>query len=148
MPAVRDILAHKPSTTVHSIAAASSCLDAVKKMSQHRIGSLVVTDADGALAGIVTERDILWHVAAHPADLAAVPVGDMMTREVIVCAPEDDLNTIRSIFRTRYVRQVPVVGEDGGLLGIISIGDVNAFQVTESETTIRFMKDYIRGNVR
>lgn len=56
--------------------------------------------------------------------------------------------TVRSIIRTRYVRQVPVVGEDGGLLGIISIGDVNAFQVTKSKTTIRFMKDDIRGNVR
>lgn len=148
MPTVRDILTHKPDTTVHSTTAASSCLDAVRKMSGHRIGSLVVTDADGTLAGIVTERDILWHVAARPADLAAVPVSEVMTREVIVCTPEDDLNAVRSIFRTRYVRQVPVVGEEGRLLGIISIGDVNAFQITESETTIRFMKDYIRGNVR
>ncbi|MBI3467721.1 MAG: CBS domain-containing protein [Planctomycetes bacterium] len=148
MPTVRDILAHKSDTTVHSIAAASSCLDAVKKMSQLRIGSLVVTGPDGALVGIVTERDILWHVVAHPADVAVVPVSDVMTRDVVVCTPEDDLNAIRSIIRSRYVRQVPVVSEDGNLLGIISIGDVNAFQITESETTIRFMTDYVRGDVR
>lgn len=148
MPTVRDILTHKPETTVHSIAASASCLDAVRSMSQHRIGSLVVTGADGGMAGIVTERDILWHVAASPSDLGAVPVSDVMTREVIVCTPEDDLNAVRSIIRSRYIRQIPVVGEDGSLLGIVSIGDVNAFQVTESETTIRFMKDYIRGNVR
>jgi len=148
MPTVRDILAHKSDATVHSIAATSNCLDAVRKMSQLRIGSLVVTDAGGALVGIVTERDILWHVSARPSDLAAVPVSDVMTRDVIVCTPEDDMNSVRSIIRSRYVRQIPVVGEEGRLLGIISIGDVNAFQITDSETSIRFMKDYIRGDVR
>ncbi len=148
MPTVSDLLMHKQRATVHSIPVSSDCLEAVKKMLQHRIGALVVTGPDHATMGILSERDILRHVASHSVDLAQVSVSEVMTVDVIVCTPEDDLNTIRSIMRSQYVRQIPVVGGDGTLLGIVSIGDVNAHQLTESKIEVKFMKDFIQGRVR
>jgi CBS domain-containing protein len=70
------------------------------------------------------------------------PVSDLMTREVVFCGPEDDINTIMAIMTDRRIRHLPVM-RDNQLLGIISIGDVVKFRIEEIETEAAAMRQYI-----
>ncbi|MDH3716698.1 MAG: CBS domain-containing protein [Planctomycetota bacterium] len=147
MSTVHDILSVKGSL-VHTISGSSSVADAIKKMTDKQVGCLVVIRDDSSVSGIISERDVMRRLAAGQEDLSKLPVSDVMTAEVIVCTYSDGLNRVRSIMKTHWVRQIPVIAEDGKLLGIISIGDVNAYLIGEEETEIKYLHDYIHGHVR
>jgi CBS domain-containing protein len=68
-----------------------------------------------------------------------------MTSEVICCAPNDDLDEVSAIMSQRRIRHLPVCGGDGKLQGMISIGDLNAFNVSQQAAQIGFLSDYIYG---
>jgi CBS domain-containing protein len=148
MPTVKDVLAEKETTHVHTIAETASVLDAVEKLNRFRIGCLVVTREDTTISGLIAERDVIRRIGGVQVDLSQVPVSDVMTREVIVCTPADSLNAVRSIMRTQWIRQLPVVDPGGKLLGIISLGDLNAFLISEEDVQISYLHDYIQGKVR
>jgi len=99
-----------------------SIRQALGLLKEHNIGALVVVDAAGAPAGILSERDIVRE-AARDERLFGRIVGEIMTRDVIVGVPEDDLRAVRHTMTERRFRHVPVVVE-GRLIGIVSIGDV------------------------
>ena len=142
MSTVKEILSAK-GTHVETISESADVLNAVKKMNAERIGCLVVTGDDDGVKGIVAERDILRRIATTQEDLSHVPVSQVMTRHVIVCRPTDRLNQMRSTMKTHWVRQIPVVDDEGKLQGIISIGDVNAFLIDEEDVEIKYLHDYI-----
>ena len=148
MSTVEDVLAGKTTAHVHTIAETASVLDAVQAMNQYRIGCLVVTREDTTISGIIAERDVIRRLGCAQEDLSRVPVSDVMKREVIVCIPSDGLDAVRSVMRTQWIRQVPVVDPDGGLVGIISLGDLNAHMLSEGDVEITFLHDYIEGKVR
>jgi CBS domain-containing protein len=148
MPTVKDVLAEKATTHVHTIAETASVLDAVEKLNRFRIGCLVVTREDTTISGLIAERDVIRRIGGVQVDLSQVPVSDVMTREVIVCTPADSLNAVRAIMRTQWIRQLPVVDPGGKLLGIISLGDLNAFLISEEDVQISYLHDYIQGKVR
>jgi CBS domain-containing protein len=95
---------------------------ALTLLAQHNIGALVVVDEGYQPVGILSERDIVREAARNEA-LFARGVGELMTREVIVGVPEDDLKTVGHTMTERHIRHLPVV-EKGKLVGIVSIGDV------------------------
>lgn len=150
---VRDILAHKggqvvvidPQATVHV---------AVRKLNEHRIGALVVTGRDGAIVGILSERDILHECGARcdavaegrPSLEAVGPalVRDLMTREVVTGDMDDDLTAVMSVMTEHRIRHLPIV-EEGGLVGIISIGDAVKACVQMAEEENQHLKAYIQG---
>ena len=145
MPTVRDVLAVK-GESLHTIQASSTVLDATRKMNQNKIGALVVME-NGRVAGIFTERDVLMRVVAEELPPSAVIVGNVMTRDVICCSPEDDLDEVSAIMKAKRIRHVPVCDADGKLHGMISIGDVNAQYASNAEQHIHFLNDYIYGRV-
>jgi CBS domain-containing protein len=147
MSKVRDILSVK-GDPVHTISETSSVLEAVKRMNEFKIGALVVMGQGTAPSGMITERDVLRRIATVANDLADVAVGDVMTKRVIVCGPDDQIDKVRSIMKHHYIRQLPVVDDDGRLLGIVSLGDVNSFLISEEATEIKHLHDYIHGHVR
>jgi len=118
MPTVRDILAEKGSQ-VHRIAATASVLEATRAMNDHQVGALVVMDG-AQIAGIFTERDVLRRVVAEERAPSAVRVGDVMTRNVVCCRPETDIDEASRIMRDRRVRHLPVADDRGQILGMIS----------------------------
>ena len=99
-----------------------SIRQALASLAEHNIGALVVVDEALVPRGILSERDIVRE-AARDERLFARSVGEIMTRDVIVGVPEDDLRAVRHTMTERRIRHVPVVAE-GRLLGIVSIGDV------------------------
>lgn len=143
MPTVADIISKKGST-VHSTTPDATVLDATNKMNQHKLGALVVM-ADGVVAGMFTERDVLRRVVGEQRNPATTRVKDVMTSEVICCSPQTDMDDVSAIMQQKRVRHVPVCDEHGKLLGLVSIGDVNAYHVVHQEATIEYLNEYIYG---
>ena len=128
--------------------------DAICTLNEHGIGALVVTGENGEISGIITERDILreYGKGCDPRDAASQPketgvaslVRDVMTKELIIGVPDDDLNYVMSIMTKNRIRHLPiVVGKE--LAGMVSIGDVVNAHVDETEFENRMLKDYIHG---
>ena len=143
MTMVRDLLARKGSQVL-SVGPDASVLDAALLMNEHRVGALVVLDG-GKLAGIFTERDILRRVVADRRDPAATPIHEVMTREVACCQAHTSLDEARFVLMDRRIRHLPVVDNCETLVGMVSIGDLNAHQAHEHEHTICVLQDYIYG---
>ena len=145
MPTVKQVLESK-GRELHTIETRATVLEAVRKMNQHKIGALVIME-NGRPVGILTERDILTRVVAEELSPPAVKVEAVMTRDMICCDPEDDLDEVSAIMKTKRVRHVPVCDPDGTLHGMVSIGDVNAHYASNAAQTIHFLNDYIYGRV-
>lgn len=145
MATVRTLLQGKGSTVV-SVSRDATVLDAAILMNQHKIGALIVRDGD-RLEGIFTERDVLRRIVAARLDPAQIRVGDVMTTDVIVCEGDCSIEDARNIFRNQRIRHLPVVDREGRLEGMISIGDLNAYQLNGQETTIHYLEEYIYGRV-
>lgn len=127
MPATaRDLLAEKNSSVVYTIGADVTVIEACRVMLERRIGSLLVT-SEARVEGIFTEWDVLARVVAAGRDPAATRVGEVMSREVVMVPPDEPIQRLEQLMRTRRFRHLPVVGERG-LLGILSIGDVAAWR--------------------
>jgi CBS domain-containing protein len=140
---IQDILARKGSQ-VQTIGPEASVFDAATLMNQHKIGSLLVAE-DERLVGIITERDILLRVVAQRRDVDATHVADVMTTEVACARPHTTIEEARSVMKNRRIRHLPVCEEDGHIDGLISIGDLNAWDNDSQEFTIHFMEQYIYG---
>jgi CBS domain-containing protein len=141
MNQVSEILGDK-GREVLEIEADASVLDAVKRMVEANIGSLLVRD-DGEVAGIVTERDYLRSVALEGPTDEQVTVREIMSSPLIVVSPETTIDECMALMTDRRIRHVPVVGEDGDVVGIVSIGDVVKFKSKQQSFEIRYLTDYI-----
>jgi CBS domain-containing protein len=118
---VSRILAAK-NTNVVTIGPAQKIQDALLLLAQYDIGALVVTNDVDELIGILSERDIVRR-AVDDNDILLLNVADVMTKNVIVGVPQDDLINVAHTMTERRFRHLPIV--DGKrLLGIVSIGDV------------------------
>ena len=143
MPTVQDILSVK-GNTVHYVAVGTTVLSATRLMNEHGIGALVVTE-DDRVVGMFTERDVLRRVVAEERDPAQCRVGDVMTDRVACCRPETEISEARSVLKNHRIRHLPVINEDGQLLGMISIGDLNAYDADGREATIFLLQEYLYG---
>ena len=140
MPTVQEILARKGSNVI-SVKPGETVLKAAELMSERGIGGLVVTEG-GRLVGIFTERDILRRVVAQRRDPATTKVADVMTTPVTACGPDTPVDECAAMMTGKRIRHLPVVA-DRGLAGMITIGDVLAFQVREQQATIDYMHHFM-----
>ena len=76
-----------------------------------------------------------------------VTISEVMTSNVICCRPEDDINEVAAIMTNQRIRHVPVCNEEGELLGLVSIGDVNAHHASAQQAQIHYLNEYIYGRV-
>jgi CBS domain-containing protein len=143
MPIVQDILQVKGSN-VYSTEPQATVLEAVQKMNQHKLGALVVME-DDHVVGMFTERDVLRRIVGEERNPKTTRVNEVMTREVVCCPPDTDLDEVSAIMKQRRIRHLPVCDESGRIYGMVSIGDVNAFYASNQEATITFLNEYIFG---
>lgn len=108
------------------------------------IGALVVTDQNGTLQGILSERDIVRRMAETPGETLPQSVEDLMTRDVVTCGPDDLLNDVLKRMTEGKFRHMPVLS-DGKLRGMITIGDVVNYRLKELEYEALRMKQMIVG---
>jgi CBS domain-containing protein len=140
MHSVAEILAEK-SGELLTVDADDSVLDAVKKMVDANVGSLLVV-VDGRIQGIVTERDYLRRVTLEGRTDADTPVREIMTSPLIVVAPDTSVDECMALMTDRRIRHLPVV-EDGRIVAVVSIGDVVKFQSQQQDFQIKYLTDYI-----
>ena len=139
---VRDILQSK-GTTVTTIGPEATIHEAMKTLVQHRIGSLVVSDEGGKIVGIITERDILRECAEHSERVKNTQVREVMTTNLIIGLPDDEISYVMGIMTHNRIRHLPIIANEK-LEGLISIGDVVKAQLEETEFENRYLKDYIQ----
>jgi CBS domain-containing protein len=139
---VRHILEIK-GREVATIPGATTLLDATRALARRRIGALVVTDAEGGLAGIISERDLVNAIARHGAGVLDDAVSLYMTRSPATCAEGDPVDQIMEMMTTGRFRHVPVLDGDERLCGMISIGDVVKSRIDETVREAAALRDYI-----
>lgn len=126
---ISQILAKKTPKII-SISHDNSIRIAISRLTEHRIGAIIVLDDAGNLCGILSERDIVrW--AAQNEDVFAQPVSRVMTGDVVVGLPQDDIMSVAHVMTERRFRHLPIVDDDGKVIGMISIGDVMKAQRDE-----------------
>ncbi len=113
-------------------------------LAEHRVGALVVSAGDGAVDGIVSERDVVRHLQSDGAGILDRPVSAIMTSEVRTCSPEDRLDDLMIMMTEHRVRHIPVL-VDERLAGIISIGDVVKNRIDELQVERDQLTAYITG---
>lgn len=117
---------------------------ATEILRDHSIGALVVTDADGALCGILSERDIVRKLADTPGQTLPKLVEEIMVRDVITCGPDDDLVSVLKKMQAGRFRHMPVV-QDGKLTAMVTIGDVVGYRLSEVEHEALQLKQLVVG---
>jgi len=115
---------------------------AISKLTEHRIGALVVTNGDRKVIGILSERDIVRVIGRHGATALDQSVRQAMTAKVKICTENHSINQVMEIMTQGRFRHLPVE-KNGQLDGIISIGDVVKKRIEEVEREAEEIKQYI-----
>jgi CBS domain-containing protein len=143
MNCIREILRDKedghPLVATHP---GATVLEATLLMNEHRTGSVLVMSG-GRLVGIFTERDVLRRIVADRRSPEATPVREVMTDDVVCCGLDATVDEVADVMRFRRIRHVPVVDADGSVVGLVSIGDINAHRVCNCEVALHQVEDYI-----
>lgn len=140
---MKDILAEKGSRVI-TCHEDNSVMEALAIFSANRVGSLLVVDPYDNIQGILAPRDVLMAMLRQPDTFKEIRVKDIMTRNLIVGTPDDNISYIQAIMTENRIRHVPIV-EGKRLRGLVSIGDVVKAQMTEKEVENRYLKEYIEG---
>ena len=137
-----ELLRIKGSVEILKIGENDCIDDAATKLTKNKIGALLVEDASGGIAGILSERDIVGAMGTHGADLHGVPVSELMTVNLIRCKPTDSINEAMAMMTDRHIRHLPIF-DDGGLVGFISLGDLVKSRISEVQAEADAMRQYI-----
>jgi CBS domain-containing protein len=121
----------------------ATVFDAVAKMDEKDIGSLVVMDGD-EIVGVITERHYARNVVLKGKTSLATPVRDIMEKHVFIARPEQSVEQCMAVMTEKRVRHLPVVDGDK-LVGIISIGDLVKSIIGDQKFMIGQLEHYIRG---
>jgi CBS domain-containing protein len=137
---ISNILAKKGSD-VATIGPAQTIREALALLVGKRIGALIVVDDAGKVVGLLSERDIIREAAQNEA-LFGQLVGSIMTKDVIVAHPGDDLHAVEKTMTVKRFRHLPIM-DRGELIGIVSIGDVVKAALEEYEGVIETLESRV-----
>lgn len=137
---VKDLLDRK-GRKVTSIPPHTTVYDAIKKMAENDIGSLVVTK-DGAVVGILTERHYARNIVLKGLASPGTSVESVMETNVIYATPEQSMDECMAVMTNKKIRHLPVI-ENESLIGIISIGDLVYAIIDRQKFTIEQLENFI-----
>jgi CBS domain-containing protein len=140
-----SVLLERKGSELETLPLDATVLDAVERLTSRNIGAIVITEADGRLAGLLSERDIVRELAATGPSTLELAVSVVMARDVETCTPTTRTSQLMRVMTEQRVRHVPVVDGDWHLVGIVSIGDVVKWQLDELSTEAEQLANYVRG---
>lgn len=140
---ISDILHHKHDDQVWTVPSDATVRELLALLAEHHIGAAVVGTND-QVEGIVSERDVVRRLHTDGADVLDREVSELMSRDVITCAPNDAVDTVANLMTERHIRHLPVV-ENGAMVGVVSIGDVVSSRIRELQTDRDQLEQYITG---
>lgn len=129
-------------STVHTCSVTTPVSEAVGMLAERRIGALPVLDGT-TLAGIFSERDVIYRLREFGPSVLDRPVADVMTAPAITVAPETDVLEALSLMTRRRFRHLPVI-EGGRMVALVSIGDLVKFRIDAIESEAEAMRTYIQ----
>ena len=132
----REVVTARRETTVQQ---------AMDMLISNKISCLPVLDAKNCLIGILSDKDIFRRVYDDPKGFQSATVGELMTEDVLVGIPDDELSYIAGIMTNNRIRHVPIVEEEQ-LVGLVSVGDVVKTQMEQVQIENRHLKQYIGGD--
>jgi CBS domain-containing protein len=139
---VKEVLAGKPTHDVVTVKPDATVRELLALLAEHNIGALVVSEDGGSVDGIVSERDVVRRLHADETVLES-PVSSIMSADVATCEGDATVNELMQVMTERRFRHIPVVGDDGRLTGIMSIGDVVKSRMSE----LQFERDQLDSYV-
>jgi CBS domain-containing protein len=139
---IKNILAKKGMNVI-TIRPDQTLRDVVAVLAQRKIGVLVVVDPGGKPVGIISERDVI-RIAHQTEDFFKIRIDAVMTKDVVVGSPDDDLKSVQQTMTQRKFRHLPVM-EQGRLVGIVSISDLVKAIVEEYQGEIETLETQITG---
>jgi CBS domain-containing protein len=142
MTTIRQLLDQK-GRNVWSVEPGTTVYDAVAKMAEKNVGSLVVMDGE-KLVGLITERHYARNVVLKGKTSPKTPVGDIMERNVVVAWPEQSVEECMAVMTDKRVRHLPVL-EKEKLIGIVSIGDLVKSIIGDQKFIIEQLEHFIQG---
>lgn len=116
--------------------------DAAAILAERRIGALPVMDGK-ALAGMFSERDVIYGLKTKGADILALTVADVMTAPAVTVEPDTSILAALSLMTRRRIRHLPVVA-DGEMVGFVSIGDLVKYRIDQIQSEAEAMRAYIQ----
>ncbi len=138
---VKELLREK-GTELIGIYSDTRISQAIEKMVERNIGAVIVVDGNTPI-GLFTERDVLKAWVKYGKDFSDIPVSNVMSRDMVVVQPEDDIQYAMSVMNSKKIRHLPVVEKEGKIIGIISIRDVVRALVGKLEAEVHYLKEYI-----
>lgn len=138
---VSQILGQK-GAVIFSCSPQETIAAAAQRLNDHRIGAMIVLDANDDVAGIISERDIVRALAEAGALALTSPVASFMSRDIVYAEPKESIDLLLSRMTDRRIRHLPVCKE-GKLLGVVSIGDLVKARIAETEAEAEGLKAYI-----
>ncbi len=126
-----------------SVAPADSVRKAIELMATHHVGALLVMN-QGALVGIISERDYARKVILKNRSSQETPVSEIMTSPAVTVTPTDTVRHCMQVMTERRFRHLPVT-EGGRVVGILSIGDLVKAVIEEQSAQIEQLERYIAG---
>jgi CBS domain-containing protein len=114
-------------------------------LAEARIGAVLVRDDGGDVLGIVSERDIVRCIATHGAAAVTMPAALLMTRALHTVTPATKITEALELMTDRRVRHLPVIAEDGGLAGMVSIGDLVKARIDEALHEAEELRHYVES---
>ncbi len=117
---------------VITLAPGSTISDAAALLANENIGIAVIVDDDTAIQGVISERDIIHGVTRHGAGLLDMPVEELMSTEIITCAPETSVRDVLQLMAINEFRHIPIVKDDK-VVGVVSMRDVVDTRLGEIE---------------
>ena len=142
---VSQMLKSKSDVGVISVTPTSTVAEAAKLLSQHRIGTVVVSADGESLDGILSERDIVRELGKRGAGCLSDPVSDLMTSKLTTCSPEDSALKVLEMMTDGRFRHLPVM-QDGKMVGLISIGDDVKSRIAELAMEKESLEGMIMGH--
>lgn len=143
MVQVSDVLGSKGNAEVYTVPPDATISDLLDTLAEHNVGALVVSTDGTDVLGIVSERDIVRKLRGIN-DARTVPVSQIMTTDLQVCAPDDSFESLLSTMTDHRVRHVPVL-EDGRLVGVLSIGDAVKHRMDQLAFERDQLNSYVAG---
>jgi CBS domain-containing protein len=134
---------HEKGSAVETIASDATLFDAVRKLGEKRIGALPVVEGS-RIAGIVSERDVIYSLRDHGPDVLQRPVAQAMSSPAITVSPDTDVLAALALITQRRIRHLPVV-EGGEIRGLVSIGDLVKYRMERIEAEADAMRQYIQS---
>ncbi|MDB5371248.1 MAG: hypothetical protein JWP20_2806 [Roseomonas sp.] len=128
---------------VFSVGLDDTTADIARTLSHHRIGAVLVHGATGSMLGIVSERDIVRAMASAGDALAGMTAKDLMTRVLHTVTPRTLICDALAMITDRRVRHLPVLEDDGSLVGMVSIGDLVKARIAEAELETSELRNYV-----